>query len=168
MLKKEAIFETVACWWSNEDMCFVARSSLFPRVLGTGDTKEIALQDFRDVVDDVYEHITTGNVQGYDKRGRPAKGGIDFHVQVRPETKQFIDKFGTNLDISKGEVIDYLVSFVDASNKSMPQKVSNSSAMQTRAFKLKKFELPNEKKITGLRAAVESRVNAHKARRKRA
>lgn len=134
MLKREAIKKTVVTYWSNEDECFIAESSLFPRITAMGNTVVEALKEFAESLEDVYEYIEIGKVSGYDKRGRPAKGRVDMHIQVRPQTKKLIDTFRCGLDISQGEVIDYFASFADAASKVAPATqvfIVNSNQLQS-------------------------------------
>lgn len=120
MLSKEAIRKTVVCAWSQDDECFIAVSALFPRITGTGDSFVDAIADFESVLDDAYDLLVKGKVLGYSQKGRPAKGGTDMHVSVRPSTKQFINAFREGINISQGEVIDYLVKAHECNKQNTP------------------------------------------------
>lgn len=125
MMKKESILKTMVSYWSDEDECFVAESSLFPRITGIGDTEEEAIDQFKSSLEDIHaDYISAGKVAGCDKRGRPAKGGLDVHVQVRPKTKERIDRIASEFDIAKGEVVDYLVSYYSAAKNVKPYPAS--------------------------------------------
>jgi len=111
MISKESIRRTLVSYWSREDDCYVAESPLFPRTAGIGETQAKAVAHFNEMLDDIYDDLGAGNVAGYSKVGRPAKGGVDFHVQIRPGTKSGIASLAKNLDISQGEVIDFIFYF---------------------------------------------------------
>lgn len=108
MIKKESIRQTAICYWSKEDSSFVVESPLLPRTAGIGATPEFARKHFQGMLDGIYNHLATGKIHGYNKRGRPKKGGVQFHTQVRPKTKSYITELAKKLDISLGEVLDYL------------------------------------------------------------
>jgi len=113
MLTKDTILKTAVCYWSEEDECFVVESPLFPRTAGIGSTVQKAWKEFRELLSLAYEHLKKHNVAGYNKVGRPAKGGIELHIAVRPATKELISKISHELDISQGEVIDFLLFFYE-------------------------------------------------------
>jgi len=117
MIKKESIKKTAICYWSNEDEAYVVESPLFPRTAGIGHTTEAAQKHFEDILDGIYNQLTDNKVRGYNKRGRPTKGGIQFHTQVRPKTKTYLAKLSKQLDISLGEVLDYLCTFYNVINQ---------------------------------------------------
>ncbi len=94
MIRKEAIRKTAVTYWSKDDECFVVESPLFDRVAGVGDTKDEAFKVFVELLDDAYEELEKDNVLGY-KRGRPAKGGVNLHCQVRPSTKDTITELAS-------------------------------------------------------------------------
>ena len=109
MISKDTVRKTVVCYWSAENETFVAESAMIPHVvIGVGETHALAMSNFEEVLDDVYEELTADNVAGY-KKGRPAKGYTALNVNVRPTTKIEIAKLSTDLNISQGEVLDYLV-----------------------------------------------------------
>ena len=111
MIKKESIRQTAICYWSKEDSAFVVESPLLPRTAGIGATPESARKHFQSMLDGIYNHLAIGKLHGYNKRGRPKKGGLQFHTQVRPKTKSYITELAKKLDISLGEVLDYLCVF---------------------------------------------------------
>jgi hypothetical protein len=45
----------------------------------------------------------------YDKPGRPAKGYVDLHAQVKPVIKEEIATKAKEFGISQGDMIEYLV-----------------------------------------------------------
>lgn len=113
MISKERIHKTLICYWSAEDESFVAESSLIPHVvLGVGNTREEALLNFGDMLDDAYDEIASDNVAGY-KAGRPAKGYVPFNANIRPTSKSKISDLAHEMEISQGEVLDYLAFFYE-------------------------------------------------------
>lgn len=126
ILSKDTIEKTAVCYWSKEDECFVAESPLFPRTAGTGDSAKKAWNQFRELLSLAYEHLKKNNVAGYNKAGRPAKGGVELHVAVRPPTKELISKISHELDISQGEVIDFLLFFYEVRKNEATIKPADS------------------------------------------
>jgi hypothetical protein len=109
MISLKTMLATAVCFWSEEDEAFVVETPLFPRTAGVGDSEKEARQHFEEMLTDVYDHYANGNVLGYNKAGRPAKGGISLHASVRPDTKVEIDRLAKALNISQGEVIDFAI-----------------------------------------------------------
>lgn len=119
MLKKDSIRKTAITYWSDEDTAFVMESPLFDRIAGTGDSPAEAKAMFEEMLDDTYDDLARDRVAGY-KRGRPAKGCVDFHCQIRPDTKEAIPRLAKKLGISQGEVVDVLVfSYLHQSNSQL-------------------------------------------------
>lgn len=112
-MKKETIEKTAVCYWSKQDDCFVVRSPSFDNIAGTGETAQEAVAMFQDMLDDWYPSITEGRVVGYDKAGRPLKGGVALNCLVKPETKQRLERLTKRLGMSYGEVVDYLQFFYE-------------------------------------------------------
>jgi hypothetical protein len=72
-----------------------------------------ARQIFNELLDETYIAYLEGKLVGYDKRGRPAKGNVEFHAQVKPEVKAQISQKARALGISQGDVIAYLAAVAD-------------------------------------------------------
>lgn len=132
MISKEQIQATVVSYWSAENGCFVAESSLIPHVvLGVGQTPEEALQNFGESLEDSYEDIMNDNVAGY-KTGRPAKGYVSFNVNLRPSSRVKVTELANKLRISYGEAVDHLVFFYECKIQEVehvPQKDELVKAM---------------------------------------
>lgn len=107
-MNKKAIKMTALCQYDESDKTFTVSSPLFERVLGCARTENEAWRLFNEILDETYIAYLEGNLAGYEKRGRPAKGNVDLHAQLKPEVKQVIDKKAKELGISQGEVIAYL------------------------------------------------------------
>jgi predicted RNase H-like HicB family nuclease len=107
-MNKKAIADTALCRYNEEENYYVVESPLFDRVSGVAETEKEARQIFHELLDETYLAYLEGKLVGYDKRGRPAKGNVEFHAQIKPEVKiQILDK-AKALGISQGEVIAYL------------------------------------------------------------
>ena len=99
----------------------MAESPLFKRTAGIGDTTEEAEAHFEKMVEEIYPKLAAGKVAGYPKAGRPAKNGVDFHVQVQPETKTKIADLSAQLGVPLGDCIEYLVAFHDWRKENEPR-----------------------------------------------
>ncbi len=128
MISKRKIQNTVVSYWSTEDECFVAESSLIPHVVtGIGDTEIHAKNNFNTALDDVYDEISSDNLSGY-KAGRPAKGYVAFNANISPTSKERLAQMSGLLEISQGETVDYLVFYRDCKQleeNPMPDHLSN-------------------------------------------
>jgi len=152
MLSKDTILKTAVCYWSEEDECFVVESPLFPRTAGTGDNAQTAWKQFHELLSLAYEHLKDNNVAGYNKVGRPSKGGIELHIAVRPTTKELIGKISHELDISQGEVIDFLLFFFEVRKNGNIDK----SAEPSSNIELQKQLTKIDKKLSYLNQEVHS------------
>jgi predicted RNase H-like HicB family nuclease len=108
-MNKQVIRKTAICYWSKEDECYLMQSPLCEGVLGVGDTAEEAETTFNDLLSDTYEAYLEGRVPGYDKPGRPAKGGVSFDTNIQPSTKECLKEIAAKIGCSMGEAVDYLV-----------------------------------------------------------
>jgi hypothetical protein len=76
---------------------------------------ERAWEIFEDALDSMYVFYLEGRKVGqYEKRGRPAKGGVVLSCSVRPDTKVSIEQLAKQLECSQGEAVDFLYAFFDA------------------------------------------------------
>ncbi len=107
-MNRKAIKLTALCQYDESDKTFTVSSPIFERVLGCARTEEEAWRLFNEILDETYVAYLEGNLAGYEKRGRPSKGNVDLHAQLKPEVKQIIDAKAKEFGISQGEVIAYL------------------------------------------------------------
>jgi hypothetical protein len=108
-MNREAIRKTAVCRYQPKEKLYIVESPLLDILHGIAETKKKAWDIFDDLLDGMYIKYLEGKTVGlYQKPGRPAKGRIDFHAQIKPKTKKTIDKLARNFGISKGEAIDYL------------------------------------------------------------
>lgn len=132
-MNREAISKTAVCYWSDEDDCYVVSSMIFHVCAGIGDTPEEAWTLFKYFLNETYIDYKEGRLAGYDKAGRPSKGGLGIHVRVQPTTKEDIDKLAKKFGISQGEVIDYLVNFHEIAV--LPEKPAATKQGKARSTK---------------------------------
>ena len=107
-MNKKAIRNTAICYWSEEDETFVVESPLFETIAGIGVTEEDSWKVFDNLLDDAYEAYLEGRVPGYERPGRPAKGGVALNIDVKSETKELIKNLANDFQCSQGEIIDFL------------------------------------------------------------
>ncbi len=117
-LRLGSIKKTAVSYWSDEDECYVMESPLFSRCVAVGDSPYEAKSKFNEMLTSTYPHIQNENVSGYNKVGRPAKGNIEIHASVRPTTRSELKALCDDLDISVGEVIDFLLFYHSVKSKS--------------------------------------------------
>src|SRR5271170_6417514 len=107
-MNKEAVAKTAICRYDVGEKCYIVQSPLFERCIGAAATKEEAWKIFRELLADFYVAYLEGKLVGYARRGRPAKGYVELHAQVKPVVKEEISARAKDLGISQGEVIEYL------------------------------------------------------------
>jgi len=138
MLKKETILKTAVCYWSNEDECYVVESPFFSPVIAAEKTPEKAFKVYKNMLSSAYEELLKNNVHGF-KRGRPAKNGVELHIQVQTDTKQLVDELRQDLGLSQGEFIDLATFYFAKKAQSLPAK-SHVSAETTISDLLKMIQ----------------------------
>jgi len=121
-MNRKAIADTALCRYDEVEQVFVVESPLFDRLAGVAPTEKEAWNLFREMLDETYVAYLEGNLVGYDKRGRPAKGNVEFHAQVKPEVKKQILQKAKTLGISQGDVIAYL-SAAEVVNANLSRRV---------------------------------------------
>ncbi|MDR3617139.1 MAG: hypothetical protein P4L53_26530 [Candidatus Obscuribacterales bacterium] len=129
MIKRSVIKNTAHCWWSADDECYLVQSPLFAVAIGTGETVLAAWLDYDSVLDQFYEELTHGTVGGYDSKGRPAKGGVNLHCQVQPETKEALNKLVADIGCSQGELVDWMTFVLTHQDK--PQNCKTQSTLES-------------------------------------
>ncbi|MBS1995180.1 MAG: hypothetical protein JSS86_02675 [Cyanobacteria bacterium SZAS LIN-2] len=111
-MNKKAIFNTALCRYDEKEGCFIVESPLFERVIGVAPRESEAWKLFGELLNETYVAYLEGNLVGYEKRGRPARGNVEFHAQIKPEVKAQIAETARTLGISQGDVIAYLAALV--------------------------------------------------------
>jgi predicted RNase H-like HicB family nuclease len=115
-MNKKAIAKTALCRFDKKENCYIVESPLCDKVMGVAETEGEAKQIFQELLDETYVAYLEGKLAGYEKPGRPAKGNVEFHAQVKPEVKAQITRKAKSLGISQGEVIAYLAAIADLKN----------------------------------------------------
>lgn len=113
-MNKKAIADTALCRFDEQEGCFIVESPLMDRIIGVHEQESEAWRLFHELLDETYVAYLEGKLVGYDKRGRPAKGNVEFHAQIKPELKAQIVEKAKELGISQGEVIAYLAAAAEA------------------------------------------------------
>jgi hypothetical protein len=107
-MNKQSILNTAVWTRDAQDGSFVVESPLLEDVIGAGLTKEEAWNSFIIFVNDAYIEYLEGS---FGKRGRPSKGNVEIHVQVKSSSKEALKALSENLGVSQGECIDFLVAY---------------------------------------------------------
>jgi predicted RNase H-like HicB family nuclease len=128
MLSEDAIFKTAVCYWSTDDECYVVESPFFPAVIAAEKTPEKTLKVYKQMLNSAYEALLADKVHGF-KRGRPAKNGVELHIQVQADTKNLIDELRKEIGLSQGEFID-LITFHYA-KKAQPTPMQAELSLET-------------------------------------
>lgn len=120
-MDRDKIKRTTVC--RREDGHFVAWSPLFRYGIGAGETEAEALRVFNEIVNDAYIEYLEGNLK-HDKPGRPSKNGVIINTQIQVDTKNGIASLAASMELSQGEVIDYLYAYREAheSTANVPTK----------------------------------------------
>ena len=107
-MNKDAIFKTAIC--KEAEGQFVVFSPLCETSMGLGSTMQEAAQNFKTVIQDRYiAFLEQRLAPGGRKVGRPRKEqSADFHTQVKEEVKQSIVDLAKELDLSQGDIIEFL------------------------------------------------------------
>jgi hypothetical protein len=114
-LNKETIINTATSRFDSKRRVYVVESPLFERVIGVAKTEKQAWKLFYELLNDAWVAYLENRLAGYSKRGRPKKGkAVHFHVQVKPATKQKLAIVADSLELTQGELVDYLISLWDA------------------------------------------------------
>jgi len=116
-MNKPAIAKTAFSRYDKRQGCYIVQSPLFERCLGVAKSEKEAWKIFHEILGEYYIDYLEGKLIGYEKPGRPAKGYVELHAQVKPKIKEQIAKMAKELGISFGETIEYLCCFVQAAEK---------------------------------------------------
>lgn len=110
-MNREAIKKTAICRYEASEKEYVVESPLLDVCHGIADTKAEAWDTFDDLLNAMYIEYLEGKGVGRYKRGRPAKGRVEFHAQLKQETKKGIADLAKQWEISQGEALDFLMFF---------------------------------------------------------
>ena len=98
--------------WSEEDNCFTAYCPTWDIAIGTGMSKDSAMEMLSEMLDDCLEDLAQNKVAELSTPkpvGRPALGRETFNTKLRPEVKDFLKKAAKAQKISAGEFIERLI-----------------------------------------------------------
>jgi predicted RNase H-like HicB family nuclease len=107
-MNKVTIAKSAVSYWDENYQQYIVESPLFAGCTGVGDTEEEARQIFDDLLSDAYQAYLEGRVPGYARPGRPAKGAVPFNSNIKPESKELIQRLADEIGCSLGEAVDYL------------------------------------------------------------
>jgi len=113
-MNSEAIRRT-AIHWVDENGDHIVESPLCDMVTGVGDTESEAQQIFEELLQDYIDDLKEGKV--HRKVGRPAKGKVNFSIQVDPDVREAVTKMAKEIHISQGEAIEFLLGYWTRSQK---------------------------------------------------
>jgi hypothetical protein len=115
-VRKAAIQKTMVTTYDQEEACWIATSPLLKgtaleaHVLGAAETEEEAVSLFNEMLEDAWRDYKKGRLAQQRTAGQPPKPNrTGLHVQVSISSKESLDGLAKTLEVSKGEVIDYLL-----------------------------------------------------------
>jgi DNA polymerase/3'-5' exonuclease PolX len=108
-MNREAIKKTVIERFDGKDQVWVVQSPLLPICHGIDEDIEAARKIFDDLLNAMYIQYLEGNAVGDYRRGRPSKGLVDIHVQVKPQVREALKRLAAEKEISQGETVHYLL-----------------------------------------------------------
>ncbi len=113
-MNKAAIGKTAICRYDRDEECYIVQSPLFERCMGVAESENGAWKIFEELLNDYYIAYLEGRLFSYSKPGRPAKGYVELHAQVKPAIKKGLALRAKELGISQGDMIEYLCSVEQA------------------------------------------------------
>lgn len=104
------IKNTAFCRWDSEDASYIVTSSIYDGIVGAGDTEAEAWQIFFEILEDVKESAHDGFYMGLDSQGELKMPISQQEVKLilSSDTADFIEKFSQLLEITQGQVVDFL------------------------------------------------------------
>ena len=109
---KKQLMEEALIEWSEEDNCFTAYCPSWDIAIGTGMSKDAAMEMLSGMLDDCLEALSQNKVAEVSKPkpvGRPALGRETFNTKLRPDVKAFVKKTAKAHKISAGEFIERVI-----------------------------------------------------------
>ncbi len=111
-LSKKQLMEDARVEWSDEDNCFTAYCPSWDIAIGTGMSKDSAMEMLAEMLDDCLDALAQDKVAEVSKPkpvGRPALGRETFNTKLKPEFKALLKKVAKAENISAGEYIEQLI-----------------------------------------------------------
>jgi hypothetical protein len=102
----------LAVYWSDEDSCYLAKSSDYLRVTGIGETREEAVKIFYELLKD----WLNPNRPIKNKGGRPSKNNVRLSCNLSKDIKAYIDFMSTEKGVNQGTFLEEMVKFYQFNN----------------------------------------------------
>lgn len=107
-MNRDAIRKTAVLRFVGGDDGYIVQSPLSSKIAGIGDTPEEAWELFEEILDQSYRLYKQGKFNLNATPGRPRKDKTRLYADVKPEVKDDITAMAKELEISSGEVVEYL------------------------------------------------------------
>ena len=108
LIHRKQIERTVACYWSEPDDVFIARSFLFKPLIAAGETREQALTIYMQLLDEQWPDYGRQMLEESRKRPLPSPNLI---ADIQPSTLSFIKEVADRLGTDENHAIEYLVEY---------------------------------------------------------
>lgn len=113
-MNKDTILATAVTRWDAEDQCFLTRSILSEDIIGAGLTPTESSENFKASVEIHEAAYKRGQHPGYSTPGRPKRERVKTHLSLRPETKTDLARLADALNLTQGDLIDFVVDYYKA------------------------------------------------------
>ena len=100
--------------WSKEDNCYLAGCVDYPEVVGIGETPEIAINLYNELLKD---WLDDKDPVIRNRGGRPKKNNTKIMYNVSFDVKAFIEMEAIRLDLNQGAVLEKIIKFYQKANK---------------------------------------------------
>lgn len=121
-MNRDTIRNTAICRFDQKSKVYVVESPLLDICIGAAKKEKEAWKIFNDLLEAMYVKYLEGKIVGrYKNRGRPSKGGVQFHAAIKPATKEVLEDLAAEVGCSQGEVVDYLAAFYNAKSNGTPE-----------------------------------------------
>jgi hypothetical protein len=124
MMDRLSILQTAIGKWDEESGCFIVQSPLCDKVIGAAPDPGEAVKLFIEILDDTITLEKEGKLANPAKRGRPKRNKVQMHIEIEPEVKNMLSMLADKMNISQGDVVEYLAARVLAmeNTASIPDK----------------------------------------------
>lgn len=124
-MRRDLIEKTALSFWSDRDCCYIVSSPLYSEAIGTGDSQEEAWHEFKERLDDFLKNVEEGIHAYYDSNGNPPKEPLQ--IDVRIHTSHQIELLSKTYGCTKGEVVDFLVGYLEAAVLPLKPQIGGTS-----------------------------------------
>lgn len=110
-MNRKAIQNTVVYNWKEDEKVYECSSVLLPICIGIADTQNEAWKIFNEHLDEIYIAHLEGKLAStmHKTPGRPKRSKVSLHAEVLPATRALLKEKCSELQISMGDLVDYLV-----------------------------------------------------------